>query len=92
MNRQECLEMIGEEVKSLRGRYQPPMTQTKLAKKIKKTNQAISNIESAQNFPSIETLFDIAQATGTNLIVQFRTDEQIKADKTLTDLILKRGR
>jgi DNA-binding XRE family transcriptional regulator len=88
--REEVLQMVAEEVKQVRDNYEPKLTQEKLGKKIGKTKQAISNIESAKYFPSVETLYDISTATKTNLIIEFKTDEQLKADEALSKLLKKR--
>jgi DNA-binding XRE family transcriptional regulator len=89
-NKQECLRMIANEVKSVRTRYQPKLTQDKLAVKMKVHKQSISNIENAQYLSSIDTLLDVAIATKTNLIIRFYTDEELKAEKELNDLVSKK--
>lgn len=88
-NEAECLKMVADEVKGVRTKYKPTLTQEGLGKKIGKHKQSISDIECERYYASMETLVDIAKATKTNLIIEFKTDEELKADKELKELIRK---
>lgn len=83
--KKNCLDMIAEEVKNIRTKYEPTLTQKALGNKIGKTKQAISDIESSRYFPSVETLYEIGNATKTNLSIRFLTDRQLEAENKLKE-------
>lgn len=84
MTEAECMRMIADEVKAVRSRYEPTMTQEKLAEKCGgKTKQAICNIEKAKYFAQVSTLLEIANATKTNLVIRFMTDEEMATEREL---------
>lgn len=63
---------LGQSVKAARAGA--GLTQAQLAQRMGTTQSAIARVEAGRRYPSVETLDQIAQATGTRLIISFEPD------------------